>query len=249
MSIAIIHSREKGKLREIEKKIGKKFERKEVPTPEHIIEKQLYNLADRIEKVKVDDGEIDKYMPGVSRKLGWLSQEDLLKRVLSLEFNRLLEYYRDAPVIDFIDEKPHREKPERPKNNQDKDRRTAERGMARIYVNAGKADGFYAGNLIDMLNHTVEGKRVDVGRIDLMPGYSLFDVPKADARRVVGALSGAEYGGKRIYSEIADPDKDYARASARKKRAALAEEKPETTYEYFLKKNRGGTKKPSRKKK
>ena len=105
VSVAIIHSREKGKLREIEKKIGKKFERKEVPTPEHIIEKQLYNLADRIEKVKVDDEEIGKYMQGVSRKLSWLSQEDLLKRVLSLEFNRLLAYYRDAPSIDFIDER------------------------------------------------------------------------------------------------------------------------------------------------
>ena len=89
VSIAIIHSREKGKLREIEKKIGKTFERKEVPTPQHIIEKQLYNLADRIEKVKVDEEEIAKYLPGVSRKLGWLTGEDLLKRVVSLEFNRL----------------------------------------------------------------------------------------------------------------------------------------------------------------
>ncbi|MBO4955177.1 MAG: DEAD/DEAH box helicase, partial [Muribaculaceae bacterium] len=105
-SIAIIHSREKGKLREIEKKIGKTFERRDVPTPQHIIEKQLYNLADRIERVKVDDAEIDKYLPGVSRKLGWLSTDDLLKRILSLEFNRLLDYYRDAPQIDFIDEKP-----------------------------------------------------------------------------------------------------------------------------------------------
>ena len=110
VSIAIIHSREKGKLREIEKKIGKKFERKEVPTPEHIIEKQLYNLADRIERVKVDEDEIQKYLPGVMRKLEWLSGEDLLKRVLSLEFNRLLDYYRDAPKIDFIDEKPSKDK-------------------------------------------------------------------------------------------------------------------------------------------
>lgn len=245
VSVAIIHSREKGKLREIEKKIGKKFERREVPTPQHIIEKQLYNLADRIEKVKVDDEQINQYLPGVSRKLDWLSQEDLLKRVLSLEFNRLLDYYRDAPKIDFIDEKPQRERKERgekPRNDRDKDRRTAERGMARIYVNAGKSDGFFAGNLIDMLNHTVEGKRVDVGRIDLMPGYSLFDVPKADAARVVHALSGADFAGKRIYSEIADQEKDYARASARKKREA-ASDPQETTYEYFLKKNRGGTKK------
>ncbi|MDE6395904.1 MAG: DEAD/DEAH box helicase, partial [Muribaculaceae bacterium] len=219
VSIAIIHSREKGRLREIERIIGKTFERKEVPTPEHIIEKQLYNLADRIEKVKVDDAQIDKYMPGVSRKLSWLSEEDLLKRVLSLEFNRLLEYYKDVPNIDFIDEKPDRrskKKDNAPRSEKDKDRRTAERGMERIYVNAGKNDGFYAGNLIDMLNKTVPGKRVDVGRIDLMPGYSLFDVKKGDAHRVVEALKGNEFMGKRLYSEIADANKDYAKASTRK---------------------------------
>lgn len=254
VSVAIIHSREKGKLREIEKKIGKKFERKEVPTPEHIIEKQLYNLADRIEKVKVDDEEINKYLPGVSRKLSWLSQEDLLKRVLSLEFNRLLDYYRDAPAIDFIDEKPKKERKEkkehdRPRNDKEKDRRTAERGMARIYINAGKGDGFYAGNLIDMLNHLVDGKRVDVGRIDLMPHYSLFDVPKAEARRVVTGLTGADFLGKRIYSEIADPDKDYARASARRSKNAEADTEPESTYDYFLKKSRSSAKKTKKSKK
>ena len=254
VSVAIIHSREKGKLREIEKKIGKKFERKEVPTPEHIIEKQLYNLADRIEKVKVDDEEINKYLPGVSRKLSWLSQEDLLKRVLSLEFNRLLDYYRDAPAIDFIDEKPKKERKEkkehdRPRNEKEKDRRTAERGMARIYINAGKGDGFYAGNLIDMLNHLVDGKRVDVGRIDLMPHYSLFDVPKAEARRVVTGLTGADFLGKRIYSEIADPDKDYARASARRSKNAEADTEPESTYDYFLKKSRSSAKKTKKSKK
>lgn len=247
VSVAIIHSREKGKLREIEKKIGKTFERREVPTPQHIIEKQLYHLADRIEKVKVDDEQINQYLPGVSRKLGWLSQEDLLKRVLSLEFNRLLDYYRDAPTIDFIDEKPRKERKERDdqrqRSDRDKDRRTAERGMARIYINAGKADGFYAGNLIDMLNHLVEGKRVNVGRIDLLPGYSLFDVPKGDARRVVSGLSGADFAGKRIYSEIAEPDKDYARASTRKKHNDTLPENNETTYEYFLKRGRGGSKK------
>ncbi|MDE6121052.1 MAG: DbpA RNA binding domain-containing protein, partial [Muribaculaceae bacterium] len=222
VSIAIIHSREKGKLREIERIIGKKFERKEVPTPEHIIEKQLYCLADRLERVEVDEEAVAHYLPGVLRKLSWLSTEDLLKRVLSLEFNRLLEYYRDAPKIDLIDEKPARDKKERkerePRSEKDKDRRTAERGMARIYVNLGKGDGFYAGNLIDMLNKTVEGHRVDVGRIDLMPAYSLFDVKKGDAKRVVNALKGLEFFGKRVYSEIADAEKDYARSSERKAR-------------------------------
>ncbi len=205
VSIAIIHSREKGKLREIERIIGKTFERKEVPTPQHIIEKQLYNLADRLERVEVNEEEINQYLPGVLRKLSWLSTEDLLKRVLSLEFNRLLDYYKDAPNIDFIDEKPSK-----------KDRRTAERGMARVYINLGKADGFFAGNLIDMLNKNVDGKRVDVGRIDLLPGYSLFDVKKGDAKRVVAALKGLMFFGKQVYSEIADAERDYAHTSERK---------------------------------
>ena len=148
VSIAIIHSREKGRLKEIERIIGKKFERKEVPTPEHIIEKQLYNLADRLERVEVNDNEIDRYIPGVAKKLSWLSAEDLLKRILSLEFNRLLDYYKDAPSIENISDKPEKKKRrEASTEPRDKDRRTAERGMARIYVNAGKSDGFYADGL------------------------------------------------------------------------------------------------------
>lgn len=242
VSVAIIHSREKGKLREIEKKIGKKFERKEVPTPQHIIEKQLYNLADRIEKVKVDEEEIAKYLPGVSRKLEWLSGEDLLKRVVSLEFQRLLDYYRDAPQIDFIDEKPTKDRKERaPRNDKDKDRRTAEKGMERIYVNMGKADGFFAGNLIEVLNHNVPGKRVDVGRIDLMPNYTLFDVPSQEARRVVDGLTGADWMGERLYSEIAT-DKDYQRSSSRRKASSGADTAEETTFDYFRKKSRAAAK-------
>lgn len=249
-SVAIIHSREKGRLREIERIIGKKFEHRMVPTPQHIIEKQLYNLADRIERVEVDENEIGKYLPGVLRKLEWLSGEDLLKRILSLEFNRLLNYYRDAPDIDFIDEKPRKERSRKePRSDADKDRRTAEKGMERIYINAGKNDGFYAGNLIDMLNHTVAGKRVDVGRIDLLPEYSLFDVPKAEARRVVEGLTGAEFMGKRIYSEVADMQKNYAKAAGRKKHKSAPADTDgslETHYEYFLKRSRGGSKKSGR---
>ncbi len=250
VSIAIIHSREKGRLREIEKIIGKKFEHKQVPTPEHIIEKQLYHLADRIERAQVDEAEIGKYLPGVSRKLSWLSGEDLLKRLISLELHRLLQYYKDAPVIDLIDEKkPKKERKEKghERDPREKDRRTAEDGMERIYVNLGKADGFYAGNLIDMLNHTVEGKRVDVGRIDLFANYSLFDVEKDAARRVVGSLKGAEFYGKRVYAEIADHNKDYAHAERRTKRRS--DDSEETVAEYFMKKQRGGAKKPSKKRK
>ncbi|MDY4810799.1 MAG: DEAD/DEAH box helicase [Muribaculaceae bacterium] len=240
VSIAIIHSREKGRLRDIERIIGKNFERKDVPTPQQIIEKQLFWLADRIERVEVDDNEMAKYLPGVIKKLGWLSSEDLIKRVLSLEFNRLLDYYKDAPDIDFIDEKSSRKerKERKERTKEDKDRRTASKGMERIYVNVGKRDGFFAGNLIEMLNKNIAGKRVDVGRIDLMPAYSLFDVKKADARTVVNALKGAEFLGKRIYSEVAEADKDYAHAATRRSKERRDAADAEDHYAKFKKKSK-----------
>ncbi len=224
VSVAIIHSREKGKLREIEKKIGKTFEYKKVPTPEHIIEKQLYNLADRLERVQVNEAEIDKYLPGVRKKLEWLSESDLLKRVLSLEFNRLLAYYQNMPDIDLNasasdrgDRKDRKERRERG----DKDRRTAEKGYTRLMLNIGKAQGFFPGNLMELVNRSVNGPKPQIGRIDLLPDYTLFDVRKDDAHRVVEALKNTEFFGQRLRAEYAT-DRDYASEAKdrAKKRAA-----------------------------
>ena len=220
VSVAIIHSREKSKLKEIEKRIGKTFEYHKVPTPEHIIEKQLYSLADRLEKVQVDEKEIEKYLPGVRKKLEWLSEEDLLKRVLSLEFNRLLEYYRHMPDIDLNasgKDRGERGKGERVKGDarKNKDRRTAENGYERLMVDIGKAAGFFPGNLMDLVNRNVPGDKPEIGRIDLLPEYTLFDVRKQDARRVLDALRHAEFYGQPVNAEIAS-DRDYA-ADARKR--------------------------------
>ena len=229
VSVAIIHSKEKSKIRLIEKRIGKTFEHLEVPKPEQIIEKQLYNLADRIEKVKVDEEEIDKYIAGLKKKLDWLSGVDLLKRVLSLEFNRLLEYYKDAPVLDIpVTEKKTRNserKDSRGITLDEKDRRTAEKGYERVYVNLGKADGFFAPNLIELINQNTKGSRINLGRIDLLSKYSLFDVNKGDAHRVISALKNADFYGKRVYAEIAVVDKDYSNDKGGKKRGSRSEVK------------------------
>ena len=228
ISVAIIHSKEKSKIKLIEKRIGRTFEHLEVPKPQQIIEKQLYNLADRIEKVKVDEEEIDKYLPGVKKKLDWLSGVDLLKRVLSLEFNRLLEYYKDAPVLDIpVVEKKSKKgdrKDPREMTKDEKDRRTADKGFERIYINLGKADGFFAPNLIELINQNTRGSRINLGRIDLLSKYSLFDVAKGDAHRVVSALKNADFYGKRVYAEVAVIDKDYlAEGGKGRKRAARSE--------------------------
>lgn len=214
VSVAIIHSREKGKLREIEKKIGKTFEYKKVPTPEHIIEKQLYHLADNLERVQVNEEEINKYLPGVRKKLEWLSEEDLLKRLLSLEFNRLLAYYQNMPDIDLNapDSKSERgrDRDRKRDGNRDKDRRQGEDGFDRIMVNVGKSQGFFPGNLMEMINRNVVGSKPDIGRIDLMPGYTLFDVRKGDAQKVINALKNQDFFGTTIHPEFAT-DRDYSR--------------------------------------
>lgn len=213
VSVAIIHSREKRKLREIEKIIGKEFEYRKVPTPEHIIEKQLYHLADRLERVQVNEEEINKYLPGVRKKLEWLSEEDLLKRLLSLEFNRLLQYYRHFPDIDLNESeksgrKERQAKRERP-DKADKDRRTAPGGWERMMVNIGKSEGFFPGNLMELINRSVNGPKPEIGRIDLLPEYTLFDVKKEDSHRILEALKHEDFFGHHIRAEIAT-DRDYS---------------------------------------
>lgn len=267
VSVAIIHSREKGRLRDIEKRIGKEFEYKKVPSPDHIIEKQIYHLADRLERVEVDDAQIQQFLPGVRKKLEWLSEEDLLKRVLSLEFNRLLDYYRDMPDIDLNasakgdrkskgdreekGDKGDRKRKKGGRENGDKDRRTAEEGFERLMVNIGKAAGFFPGNLMELVNRSVIGAKPEIGRIDLLPEYTLFDVRKKDARKVVDGLRNADFFGRKISAEFAT-DRDYAReAKDRRKKADAKKKKKEdktvhTDYEMSLGKKTKKSKKHSK---
>ena len=223
VSVAIIHSREKGKIKLIEKKIGKEFEHKSVPSPEHIIEKQLYNLADRLERVEVNEEVMTKYIYGVKKKLEWLSGEDLLKRILSLEFNRLLKYYQDMPDIDLNDGAKKRDGKQ--VSNKDKDRRVAEDGFERVYLNVGKSNGFFPGNLMEIINKHCKGDHVEIGRIDLLSDYTLFDVKNGDAKRVIRTLKGSEFYGTRLYAEIADPEKSYSRKEKKGERIKREKER------------------------
>lgn len=100
ISIAIINLREKGRMKEIEHIIKKKFEVSVLPSGQEICQQQLIKVIDDIEKVKVNEEEIETFLPGIYRKLDWLDKEDLIKRVVSLEFNRFLDYYKNAPEIE-----------------------------------------------------------------------------------------------------------------------------------------------------
>lgn len=203
-SIAIMHVKEKGRMREIERIIGKKFEKGAVPTGNQICEKQLFNLVDQIEKVKVNEEEISVYLPSIFRKLEWLSNEDLIRRVVSLEFNRLLDYYKDASDLDIPDERSTG----RDFSDRDGGMRGARRGkttsdgFVRLFINLGKADGFYANSLIELINRNVPG-RVAIGKIDLLPNFSFFEVEERDVREIVNTMKTVEVDGRRVSVEIA----------------------------------------------
>ena len=210
-SIAIINLREKGKMRAIEKVIGKQFVAGKIPTGKEICEKQLLKVMDEIEKVQVNEEEIAAYLPDIYRKLDWLDKEDLIKRVVSLEFNHFLEYYSSAREIE-VPEQGRASKKERNAEG-DKGRgkrgesrsRGAEPGYSRLFVNLGKKDGISPALIIDMLNHNID-RRIDVGRIDLMQNFSFFEVRERDASTVVKSLANLTYNGRPVNVELASAE-------------------------------------------
>jgi len=107
ISIAICHSRELNKIKRLEQLSGKKFVKKLVPGGAEICEKQLYNLIDKVEKIEVNESQIEKYLPVIYKKLDWLSREELIKHFVSVEFNSFLEYYKGAKDLN-ISSKPQK---------------------------------------------------------------------------------------------------------------------------------------------
>ena len=204
ISISICHVKEKGKIREIERIINKKFEKGEIPSGSAICEKQLFNLVDQIEKVKVNEEEIASLMPQIYRKLEWLDKEDIIKRVVSLEFNRMIDYYKDADEIQQVDERSARsERGERGERRA----YVAEEGYSRFFLNFGKADGLYPNQLIELVNKCVPGK-VRIGKIDLRENFSFFEVEEGEAQRVMNSMNGFEVDGRRISVEPAQGKKE-----------------------------------------
>ena len=209
ISIAIMNLREKGKMKQIERILNKKFSIEVLPSGHDICEHQLMKLMDDIEKVKVDEEEIESFLPGIYRKLEWLSKEDLLKRVVSLEFNRFLDYYKNAPEIEQPQsegkgKKDRKEAKERKKGADRQPRsRQAEKGYTRLFINLGKTDGFFPNQIIDLINRNLKKERIEVGRIDLMQNFSFFEVIESQASQVVRALNKVNVNGRKVVVEVA----------------------------------------------
>ena len=210
-SISIIHTREKFKVRQIEKQIGKDFVDGTLPSPEEICKKQLFKTMDDIMKTDVDEEQIAPYMEEINRQFDYIDKEDIIKKMVTITFGKFLDYYKNAPEI----VKPESGRGKRGSEGRGADGRgkvsngrrkhEAEAGFKRLFINLGKADGFYPGEIMQYLNKHVQGRQ-EVGHIDLLSKFAYIEVPEQDAKKVMKALNGTEYKGRTVRCNDADEE-------------------------------------------
>ncbi len=243
VSLSIVHLREKNALRQISRMVNRPFTRLEIPTGSEICGKQLFNWVRRIENVDNIHPEIDRLLPEIHERVAALDRDELLKRVLSLEFDRFLDDYRNGEDIFSPVEKNEKEgkvrewkesrgRSDRYERKEDRFgrgghnsdnggyKRNGKNGKSeksgrnyhqpdstRLFINLGKSDGFYPEQLIELLNSRTKGKKIPVGKIDLMKNFSFFEVEKEYTSPVIKALNNSRFGGTRVVVEPAQ-DRD-----------------------------------------
>ncbi|MBQ9363366.1 MAG: DEAD/DEAH box helicase [Bacteroidaceae bacterium] len=228
-SISIIHVKEKGKVRAIEKQIQKKFVPGILPTGPEICAKQLYKVIDDIEKVAVDEEEIAPYLGEVYRKFDLLEKEDIIKRMVSMQFNTFLNYYKNAPEIIQPSDKGGSKEVSMGKRGERGSRRergsggpkTAEKGYTRFFINLGKKDGINPKVFMGFLNRVSGNAHIDLGRIDLMQNFSFFEVPEQQTQTVLRVLNGTDFDGRKVNVEVTDnTDSQPSKGGSRRDRGA-----------------------------
>ncbi len=209
ISIAIVNLREKSRIREIEKQLGHDFERQPVPGGREICQRQLLHMADRLEKIEIDHKEIDSFLPEIYEKLEWLSREELIKHFVALEFNRFLDYYKDAEDLNApVEGKKGRDRDEKPGKRERTRERGVEAGFIRFMINLGHRDSVNPRDLIGLINRCTRGRHVEIGRINLMKNVSWFEVDSRHGKDIMNGFSGVEYNRREISVWPAEENED-----------------------------------------
>ena len=194
ISVSIVHMRETGKLRHIEKLLNKRFERKQVPAGEDVCEVQLMHLVDKVSQVEVNDSKIDPYMPAIMEKFAGLTSDEILKRFVSIEFNRFLAYYKNAPDLNVNGREP-----------KTFERRGGERGgdrggisFSRLFVNAGKKQNLNAARLLGLINDHAKTKNIEIGKIDIQRKFSFFEIDSRFEKELIESMSRSSIEGHQL---------------------------------------------------
>ena len=226
ISISLVHLRERHSLQLIERMVKKPFKAIPIPTGTEICGKQLFHWLNKLETVATEHQEIEKFLPEIKEKLAGFDREELLKRVVSLQFDRFLDDYRNGE--DIIDPVSERETGFERSGKRGK-REEYPGNYTRLFINLGKSDGFYPEQLIELVNSNTKGRKVPIGKIDLLKTFSFFEVEASYADDLIGALSNATFMDRRVAVEIAQEKTDKPRQDdySGKRPAKWSDRRPE----------------------
>ncbi|MCW2120011.1 DEAD/DEAH box helicase [Flavobacterium sp. 7A] len=197
-SIVIVTKSELRKISSIERIIKQKFEEKTIPSGIEICEIQLLHLATKIKDTEVDH-EIDNYLPAINNVLEDLSKEELIKKIVSVEFNRFINYYKKNRDIS-TQSGDRRERDSAPREGGNAG------GATRYFVNIGSRDNFDWMSLKDYLKETLDLGRDDVFKVDVKEGFSFFNTDPEHTDKVMEVLNNVQLEGRRINVEISKND-------------------------------------------
>ena len=196
ISSVFVTNREKGKIRQIEKIIKRKFEKRLVPEGKEICEKQLFSLIEGIKSSEVDEEEISAYLPAIMQELQDLTKEELIVKLVGTEFNRFLAYYKNSRDINVAEK------------SDGGGRDAQDANSDRLFINIGAKDGFNKGAFISYIcdESGVSGKVL--GKIDMMDSFSFFQIEKEFTQEVISKLGEKELDGRALRIEVAGPRKN-----------------------------------------
>jgi ATP-dependent RNA helicase DeaD len=198
VSIALITNKEVGRLRPIERKISKKFEKKEVPTGEEICKSQLFSLIDNVKKTEVNHEQIDSYLETIYSSLEGLEREELIQKFVSVEFNKFLKYYTNSRDLNVA---------ERERGRDDRGKERDDENMSRFFINLGRKDDLNPGKLIGLINQQNITNNVEIGQIEILDTFSFFELDKNFTDETITAFTDATFNGRNVNVEITEKRK------------------------------------------
>ncbi|MAP67037.1 MAG: DEAD/DEAH box helicase [Candidatus Marinimicrobia bacterium] len=199
ISILIINTREMNKIKAIEKNFKISFKQEKIPSGNDICTKQLFALIDKIEKVEVDQAQIEQFLPKIYKKLDWLSREELIKHFVSAEFNKFLSYYKNSKDLNLLSNRNDRKK-DKVKSNRNK------KLFSNIYINIGSKNKLNPSNLIGIINEVLKSDNVIIGKIQILKSFSFFEIDKKKEKIIIDLLNGKKIKGVSLIVQVAKED-------------------------------------------
>ncbi len=212
ISVALVSPREIGKIKSIERIIGKEFEKGEIPSGDEVSKAQLFHLIETVKTTEVKE-ELGKYLPAILEQFENLEKEDIIKLFVSSEFNPMLEYYQKSYDLNASVSARDKERGERDAGrNRGRNRDRNDENKQRFHVNQGEESGLNKGAVLRLVCQHSDISSGEVGRIDLFREFSFFEVDKKFADQVLQGMRGAEFNGEGLKVEFAGEKKGGSRS-------------------------------------